>query len=567
MRKRFLAGFLAMCMVLPLAACSDTKPTSSSSDATKTSKEGSTEKEKESKEVSADGMENGKFTETRKITVEVYDRQVEGGSDVTNNKFTKYIQDGMKEKYNVEVSFVAVPRWTEVDELNNHLAAGTAPNICVTYDYPTIQSYANMGGVQDLAPYLEQYKDMLPNLYSWLGDTNINWDKDIKTGTIYAIEGKRATTNRVVTFVRKDWLDKLNMKEPTTKKEFEDMLIAFRDNADTLLGADADKMIPFALSSDVGWRAATLIESFIDPQISDYDYYVNGFDDRKLTEPGTKDAIKLLNEWYHKDLIYKDFALSSDTEEEDNRMKAGFVGAFTHNWDYPFRNGDQSINNVLSSTFGDDAMFVAIDPFEDKNGGHNKFVTSTAGDRKIFFPTSNTEPLASMLYLDFISSPDVIEYLQIGDKGVNHNVLDDGAIEVTPATGDDIQNSGMNIDYTITCNGLHLKDDAITAISTAHNYPGIPADVVKRADEIANTDARRDKNIKVAVVNSEDGMGTALGEKRDQVYNQCIICDTAEFDEKWDYWMKDYLQSGGQDIIDERQQVWKDSYGDATSVD
>ena len=78
---------------------------------------------------------------------------------------------------------------------------------------------------------------------------------------------KLANSNRINTFVRKDWLDKLGLKEPATKQEFEDMLIAFRDNADELLGADADKMVPYSVSYDVGWRAATLIESFIDPDI------------------------------------------------------------------------------------------------------------------------------------------------------------------------------------------------------------------------------------------------------------------------------------------------------------
>ncbi len=52
----------------------------------------------------------------------------------------------MLEDHNVEVEFVKVPRWTEVEEINNLLAAGTAPDICVTYSYPTILTYADMGG-------------------------------------------------------------------------------------------------------------------------------------------------------------------------------------------------------------------------------------------------------------------------------------------------------------------------------------------------------------------------------------------------------------------------------------
>ncbi|MCR5390424.1 MAG: sugar ABC transporter substrate-binding protein [Lachnospiraceae bacterium] len=510
---------------------------------------------------------DGKFPETRSITVEVYDRGNDGGSDPTNNMYTKYIHDGMLNDYNVDVQFVAVPRWTEVDELNNLLAAGTAPDICLTYDYATIQTYANMGGVTDLAPLVQDNAALLPNLFNWLTDTNVYWDKDPDTGSLWAIEGKRATTNRINTFIRKDWLEKLNLEEPTTTEEFYNTIVAFRDNADTLLGKDADKMIPYAISYDVGWRAATLIESFIDPDISTYDFYINGFDDRKLTEPGTKDALKLLNQWYHEDLLWKDFALYSNGDTtEDDYMKAGYVGAFTHNWDYPFRNGDDSINANLKRTVGEDAKFVAIDPFTDKNGGHTKYVTSTAGDRKIFFPTTNDEQLASLLYLEWISMPEHIQYLQLGDEGVTCKKLDDGAYESIAATGDPIMNSGFNIDYTITCNGLNLVDPEATAKSIGHSYSGIEPEIVERANEIAQTDAIQETHVNVGVIEAEEGMGTALADKRDILYDNVILADPADFDAQWDSYMSDYLSSGGQAIIDERAEKWAAKYGDAKSI-
>lgn len=512
--------------------------------------------------VSADELTDGKFAETKHITVEVYDRGNDGGSDPTNNKYTKYIQDQMLERYNVEVEFIAVPRWTEVEQINNLLAAGDAPDICVTYDYPTIQTYANMGGVLDLASYVDDNKDILPNLWDWLGETNLYWDKDPESGTIWAIEAKLATSNRINTFVRKDWLDKLGLAEPTTKQEFEDMLIAFRDNAETLLGEDADKMVPYSVSYDVGWRAATLLESFIDPDISDKDFYIYGFDDRKFTEPGVKEGVRLLNKWYNDGLMWKDFALygSGDTTEDD-MMKAGYVGAFTHNWDYPYRNGEDSIQTNLQRMVGEDATYVVIDPFEDSKGTHTKFVPGPI-DRKIFFPSTNDEPLASMLYLDFISSPEVIEYLQIGDEGVTHNVLEDGAVEVIAATGDDIQNSGFNIDYTITCNGLKLVDEEQTLKSTAHSYAGIDPAQVEHANEVANTDLHVGKNVNVGTIEAEEGQGPALSEKKDVVFDNAVIAPSEEFDSVWDAGMEDYLSSGGQAIIDERTEKFEATFGD-----
>ena len=551
MKKKILSLLLVCTMAASMAACGGN--------------DNGGKGDPEVKKAAAD-FENGKFKETKHIVVEIYDRGNDGGSDPENNMYTDYIKKGMLEDHNVDVTFKKVPRWTEVEEINNLLAANTAPDVCVTYSYPTIQTYANMGGVIDLAPYVETYKSDLPNLWNWLGDTNINWDKDPKTGTLWCVEAKLAVSNRVITFVRQDWLDKLGMKAPTTKDEFEKMLVAFKDNADTLLGADASRMIPYSVSYDVGWRAATLIESFLDPKMSDKEYYINGFDDRKLTENGTKEGVRLLNKWYNMGLMWNDFAQygSGDTTEDD-MMKAGFVGAFTHNWDYPYRNGDDSINANLQRNVGKDAKFVAIDPFEDKNGTHTKFVSGPI-DRKVFFPSTNKEPLASLLYLDWISAPEHIQYLQIGDEGVTHDVTADGAIQVKTATGNAIMNSGMNIDYTITVNGLKLTSEELTNKSRALNYPGIPAEDVMNSHKIANTDLRVGKNVNVGAIAAEEGVGDTLSQLRDTVYDKAVVASVADFDKVWDAELKNYLSSGGQAIIDERTEKWKEFFGDSDTL-
>lgn len=569
MKKKIIALVLACSMVFSLAACGGSDNSAAETE-TKTETEEKSDATAETADATTDAaadptngeVVDGKFVETRKITVEVYDRGNDGGSDPTNNMYTEYIKNGVLEDLNIEVEFVAVPRWTEVEQINNLLAASDAPDVCYTYDYPTIQTYANMGGVIDLGQYVDTYKDLLPNLWSWLGETNIYWDKDPAAGTIWALEGKLAVSNRINTFVRKDWLEKLNLEVPTTKAEFEEVLIAFRDNADTLLGADADKMIPYSVSYDVGWRAATLIESFIDPNISDKEYYVNGFDDRKVTQNGTKEAVKLLNKWYNDGLMWEDFALygSGDTTEDD-MMKAGYVGAFTHNWDYPFRNGEDSINANLARLVGEDAEFIAIDPFEDSQGTHTKFVSGPI-DRKIFFPSTNEEPLASLMYLDWISDPEHIQYLQIGDEGVTHEVLEGGAIATMAATGDAIQNSGMNIDYTMTCNGLKLVDDALTVTSRAYTYANVNPETVAEADKICNTDMKVGKNVNVGAIAAEEGMGTALAEKRDILYDTAVVAPVDQFDSVWDSGMADYLSAGGQAIMDERAEKWTATFGD-----
>lgn len=502
---------------------------------------------------------NGRFVKTRKITVEIYDRSNDGGSKPEDNFYTDFIKEGMLRDHNVEVTFVPVPRWTETDVLNNLLAAGDAPDICVTYSYPTIQSYANMGGVIDLAPLLEEYKPMLTNLWDLLGDNNIYYNQDPTTGTVWAIEAIRAQIPRINTFVREDWLKKLNLSEPTTLEEFENMLYAFKDNAELLLGKDADKMIPFSTSFDVGWNCNNLLVSFVPDATTDKELYIYGFDDRQLLWPGVKEGVRKLNEWYNAGLIWKDFPLYKEGDTtEGNMMKAGYVGSFIHNWDYPYRDAEQGIHGNLQR-ISPDAAYIAVDPFPNDAGKYKKVLYS-AVDRKVFFPSTNKEPVASLLYLDWISKFENRKFLQIGEEGVTHEVMPDGAIKIISATGDKIMNSGNNLDYTITINGLDLGDPVLTSKSLALGYAGVDSRFIQKAFMTANKDGFAPKHFNVGEIKSEEGMGQVLKEKRDILLANAVTCKPEEFDSVWDLYFGDYMNSGGKAIIEEREAKYKQFY-------
>ena len=516
-------------------------------------------------DVTDDGFVDGKFTETRSITVEIYNRNNDGGTDPTDNVWTKWIKEQMLEKYNVDVTFVSVGRWTETDDMNNLLADGKAPDVSYTYGGNMVISYANMKdangnpGVIDLAPYIEAYKDQLGDLTALLSEDDLYYDKDPETGALYMIEGRRADVSRITTFIRKDWLDALGLAEPTTEEEFYNALVAFRDNAEKLLGADADKMVPYATSTDIGWRNDLMAVSYVPTDVSDEQLFVYGYDDRHLLYPGYKEGIRTLNKWYNEGLVWKDFGEHNDSTDEDNMMKAGYVGAFMHNWDYPFRNGEDCINLNLQRNVGENAMFVPIDCFPNADGVTKKFMGAAVGsDRKIFFPSTNKEPVASLMYVNFISSAETIKYLQTGLEGTSFEMEGD-AYKILPATGEWVKNSGNNIDYTMTCNGLYLGD--ATAATTALSYPGIPADVVIQANIYGQNNGYFVKHFNVGTIESETEVGSSLTSLRDEMLTKAVTASVADFDSVWDSYMDQYLALGGQDIIDERIQKLADVYG------
>lgn len=569
LRKAMSILTVSTAFALALAGCTSDKPAPSASVSPSASSAPTSDTAGDSGDARLEALgldSNLRFKETRKIKVEIYDRGNDGGTPPEDNFYTQYIKDGMLRDHNVEVEFVPVPRWTEGEVINNLLAANQAPDISITYSYPTIQTYANMGGVLDLAPILEENKDLLPDMWNYLTETNIYWDRNPDTGTLWALEAKLNVLNRINTFVREDWLTKLNLKAPTTLQEFEDMLVAFRDNASTLLGADADKMIPFSTSFDVGWRADHLTASYVPNDITDKDVYVYGFDDRRFLFPNYKEGIRTLNKWYNEGLVWKDFPLypAGDTTE-DNLMKLGLVGAFIHNWDYPYRNGDDSIHANLQRLVGPDAAYVAIEPFANEAGVYKKFLSGPV-DRKIFFPATNKEPLASLFYVNWISKLENRIFLQFGEEGVTHEKLPDGSLKTLAVTGEKIMNSPANIDYTITSNGLDLGDPELTVKSIANGYAGVDSKYIEIAHKITTNEGRVGQNANVGEIKAENGQGQALKEKRDTILNKAVVAPVDKFDEIYDSGMKDFLNSGGQAIIDERKAAWEKYFGNETML-
>lgn len=339
------------------------------------------------------------------------------------------------------------------------------------------------------------------------------------------------------------------------------MLKAFKKNADLLLGKDADKMIPFSIGVDAGWGADIIAASVIPDKITDKTMWTRGFDDRRLLWPNYKEAIRILNRWYNDGLVWKDFPLYPIGDKtEGNLQKAGYVGSFIQNWDNPYRDGEQGIHGQLKKNVGPDAAYIAIECFPNDAGAYRKYLSPPV-DRKVFFPATNKEPVASLLYLDWITKFENRNFIQIGEEGVNHKTLDDGTVQTMAVKGEKIMNSLNNIDYTITFNGLDMGDPVKTAKSLALGYGGVDKRYIQKSYAIQRNQSRVTPNYNVGKIVAEEGQGPAEVEKRNNLLVQSITAKTADFDSVWDKGFKDILDSGVQAIIDERTAKYEALFG------
>ena len=142
---------------------------------------------------------------------------------------------------------------------------------------------------------------------------------------------------------------------------------------------------------------------------------------------------------------------------------------------------------MLQQAQGENAVFIAIDPFQN-DAGLTKKVNYSANDRWIFFPSTNTEPLASLLYLNWMAKFENRFFLQTGVEGINYEYTADGTLKtLAPEAGRYKMSSSNNIDTTMIINGLDLGDRDKTAAAMALGYAMIDPELIKTAYNIALT--------------------------------------------------------------------------------
>jgi len=494
----------------------------------------------------------------QQLTVEIFDRGTDGGRSLAyDNAWTKWIKEKALKDLNIEVTFVPVSRWQEDTDIVNLMASASAPDLCYTYNLLMINNFRDQGGLLDLSPYVDSH---LPEMKKLLGsDPALNGqqlifrDRNQETGAIFSIPSYRVNLPRRNLFIRKDWLDKLGLPLPKTKEEFHNALIAFRDKDPGNVGRN---LIPLGQDSDARWGLGDFIQSFQDPKLGDREFWITRWDDRPIAVPGYKEGVRMMNKWYNEGLLFRDFPLWRVPDDYFNLLKTGYVGAFSANWDLPYRT-DYKINEELARNVPG-AEFVPIDCIESSNGVTRKEIFDKPGLR-IFIPSYTKNRDAALRYLNWLCKFEIFNFLQIGQEGINHEIVNGVPRTLTTEAGHEwFQNSSNNIDYTMQMNGVELLDPELNARVLAFGYGNIPFEVIVNAISISTANGWAPPVSSYAALTKKDGIyAQTMRDKADALLVQAITAKTQDFDRVWDAGMRDYLASGGQEVMDERASLWK----------
>lgn len=500
--------------------------------------------DKESKEPAAPGASNAAKSPSdppAKLTVEVFDRGVQGQPDLNNNTWTKYVNEHFGKPNNAIVEYVPVPRSQEVDKLNVLMAAGQAPDISFTYDGTLVTRFAKSDGLYTLDELLDTHGQQLK---AYLGENVLAYGK-YKDKQV-SIPGKRTLLAWNGMFIRKDWLDKLGMPLPTNRDELYNTLVAFRDKNP----GNVNGVIPWATAAaGMNYTFGNLVQSFWG-EMSEEEFVTTP----NWLKPGNKDAYKWLNKLYNEKLISPDFALDKTTKQADADVTNGKVGFYAANWDYPMT---QKIREPLKQN-APDANYIPIDTFKNAEGKYIKEVYNENGIFS-FIPKSSKNAELAIKYLNWMADPEVMFFLQFGEEGVNHT-MKDGIPQGISQTGENMMTSNLNMDYTVIVNGAELGDTE----KNVKTYAAALASGDKQYESLAMESYK---------INTTDGYsafyygvpneanikyGKTLGDMNKQMIDRLIVAKESEFDALYEKLVKEYMDAGGKAVQEENVKNYRE---------
>jgi putative aldouronate transport system substrate-binding protein len=346
LKRKMASVLLAAGLALSMAACSSSN---SSNDAKAPSSENSPQ-------ATGDDLAFYKFPKPVDVhigmVVDPTDKTLPQGDSVNNNQYTRYLKD----KYNINV----IVDWTAAtgndykQKVSLSIASGKLPDGMVVDDRSFMTKAASSGLLYDITDLFQQYasSQVKEIMASTQGRAMENASYK---GKMVSLPNITVDTDGVhIMWIRKDWLDKLNLPVPKTLSDIEKTAKAFIDNK-----MGGPNTIGIAGPSKNTFPYATFLVSSnnlggFDPIFGAMDAYPGYWLDNgdgtvtygTLTE-NTKKTLALLADWYKKGLIDPEVGTRDNVGDPINANQAGiFFGPW---WSGGYGNGDSFKNDPTAN--------------------------------------------------------------------------------------------------------------------------------------------------------------------------------------------------------------------------
>lgn len=483
------------------------------------------------------------FPERVTIQIPVYDRGFENWN-VADNYYTQWVQQEFGEKYNVDVEYVAISRSNEVTDYMQMIAAGTAPDIIMHYDMPQAVSYYDEGAMQDID--YDELAFYAPTYWAKMQET-IETYGTIDDHQAFIFAERDPYYYNWVTLIRKDWCDQVGMEVPTTWEELQQVLAAWQEAG---LGTYNHELIIGSFTYFYPW----IEEGTTDEELALYlDLNVAPF-----TWSATENYLRAFNEMYNAGTLDPNFYLTTDDAMEKGKFVSGECGTYS----FYMSNGTDVFTSLLANDPDAEVAILNSTPSIVAEGYTPYYYEYPSYGMIMGINSQSTdeERAAVYMFLEWLSQPENLTYMQYGVEGETYTVGEDGINTlVADYTGEAALSQNQNKDYwCLVVESITYGDEEMDL--TANKSLLAPAgyeDLIQQSYDMckANEDAGLISPIFTSVVESSADYTADLKALWQEAYVACITAAPEDFDATYEEYCQEYLDAGYQDILDEKQEL------------
>ena len=483
------------------------------------------------------------FPERVTIQIPVYDRGFENWN-VADNYYTQWVQQEFGEKYNVDVEYVAISRSNEVTDYMQMIAAGTAPDIIMHYDMPQAVSYYDEGAMQDID--YDELAFYAPTYWAKMQET-IETYGTIDDHQAFIFAERDPYYYNWVTLIRKDWCDQVGMEVPTTWEELQEVLAAWQEAG---LGTYNHELIIGSFTYFYPW----IEEGTTDEELALYlDLNVAPF-----TWSATENYLRAFNEMYNAGTLDPNFYLTTDDAMEKGKFVSGECGTYS----FYMSNGTDVFTSLLANDPDAEVAILNSTPSIVAEGYTPYYYEYPSYGMIMGINSQSTdeERAAVYMFLEWLSQPENLTYMQYGVEGETYTVGEDGINTlVADYTGEAALSQNQNKDYwCLVVESITYGDEEMDL--TANKSLLAPAgyeDLIQQSYDMckANEDAGLISPIFTSVVESSADYTADLKALWQEAYVACITAAPEDFEATYEEYCQEYLDAGYQDILDEKQEL------------
>lgn len=495
------------------------------------------------------------FAENVTLKVPVYDRGAEGVPNVSDNYWTKWVQENFGDKYNITVEYVPITRSDVLTDYALLAAAEDLPTILMEYDYPKLAQWAADGY---LTTYdIDAFAQVAPTYYNRMVELN-QLGYTTMNGDCYFALAERPyydTNYTWITMYREDWLKEVGYDEyPATWAEQKEMLLKIKEAGICDYPLGGSMVTGAGVDQNYAYRSFPLDEA----NWAAYgDYAIPA-----LGDEANKKLLQRVNEQYNLGLIDPEYYVT-DAET----AKANFINGKAIQYSgYISANMDWVTAFYEQNPDADLAVMVTQNVSDPEGGTVPAFRANNPFGMMIGFSSmaSEDEIKAAWMYMEWMTQEDNLFTFQWGLEGEHYTVGDDGLpVAVADYSGDKKQGFNNSKDYwcvTVEARNAGTIEDVIAMSSPQ----GLPEDFTQAIidnyygqKEVAKAGyAVSDCNFAVVIDSVAEYQATLL-ELYTEYRDKLTMCAPEEFDAMYDELAAEYASAGYQEIVDERTAAYE----------